>query len=108
MLSKQPKSKKEMVRKSNTISLGDAIKEFLDQYKHSGKIREAEIANAWPAVMGHNIAKLTLNVFYKRGKLIVQLKTPALRQELMMHRSAITKALNKHLGASCIKELVLR
>ncbi|HPF93705.1 MAG TPA: DciA family protein, partial [Tenuifilaceae bacterium] len=65
-----------MVRKSNTVSLGDAIKEFLDQYKHSGKIREAEIANAWPAVMGHNIAKLTLNVFYKNGKLVVQLKTP--------------------------------
>lgn len=97
-----------MVRKSNTVSLGEAIEEFLEQYKHIDRINEAEIVNAWPAVMGPNIAKLTHSVFYKNGKLIIQLKNATLRQELSMQRSRITAALNKYLGSESIKNVILR
>ncbi|MDD2195666.1 MAG: DUF721 domain-containing protein [Bacteroidales bacterium] len=97
-----------MARKSNTLSLGEAIKEFLDQYKHKDKINEVVIISSWSAVMGPNITKLTNDVYFKNGKLIVQLKSPTLRQELSMQRSKITEALNKHLGSNSIKGVILR
>jgi predicted nucleic acid-binding Zn ribbon protein len=97
-----------MVRKSNTISLGDAIKEFLANYKHSGKLSEAEAVQAWPKVMGPNIAAYTQSVYIKNGKLYVQLKSSALRAELLMHRAKIVNGLNQYLKSDVVKDLVLR
>ena len=97
-----------MVRKSEAVSLGEAIKEFLDQYKFNSKIEESQAINAWPIVMGKNIAAYTQSVSMKSGKLIVQLKSSVLRNELMMHRSKITKARNQHLGTNAVKEVVLK
>ncbi len=96
-----------MVRKNEAISLGEAIKEFLSQYKHSGKLQENEAINAWPKVMGKNIAALTLSVGIKGGKLIVKLKSSVLRNELMMHRSKIVAAINQQVGSKVIKDVVL-
>jgi hypothetical protein len=97
-----------MVRKHQVVTVGDAIKEFLSQYKHSGKLHEAEAVNSWAKVMGTNIAALTQSVHIKGSKLIVQLKSSVLRSELMMHKGKIISALNKHLGNDFIKDLILR
>lgn len=97
-----------MARKSNTQSLGEAIEEFLANYKHRVKIEEAEIINAWPVVMGFNISQLTTNVYFNNGTLYVQLKSAPLRQELAMQRSRIVKLINEHLGGDHVKEVVLR
>lgn len=95
-----------MKKKSNTQSLGDAIAEFLEQYKHSNKIQEAEIVASWSRVMGSNIAKYTLETYYKNNTLFVKLKSAPLREELSMQRSRIKDALNEHLGMDCIKKVV--
>jgi hypothetical protein len=97
-----------MARKSNTITIGEAIQEFLGQYKHRGKLQDADVINAWPKVMGKNIEALTLSVYVKGGKLFVQLKSSVLRSELMMHRSKIVKSLNQYLGTEAIKDIVLK
>ena len=93
---------------NNVISLGDAIKEFLKEYKHRDKLQASEAVNAWPVVMGKNIQALTQSVYVKSGKLFVHLKSSVLRNELMMHRSKIVKAINQHLGAEVIKDVVLK
>ncbi|MFO8020970.1 MAG: DUF721 domain-containing protein [Perlabentimonas sp.] len=95
-------------RKESVVSLGDAIKEFLSEYKHSGKLQESEAINAWSVVMGKNINALTKSVYVSRKKLIVHLKSSVLRNELMMHRSKITKSINQHVGAEVIESVVLR
>ncbi len=99
---------KAMARYSKAVSLGDAIKEFLEQYKHSGKLKEAEAVAAWPRVMGPNIQAFTQRVYMKNGKLFVQLKSATMRAELMMHRGKIISALNQFLGSNVVKEVVLR
>jgi predicted nucleic acid-binding Zn ribbon protein len=97
-----------MERKFEPISLGDAIKEFLSQYKHSGKIQEAKVVESWPILMGNSIASLTQSVYVKNGKLFVQLKSSVLRNELMMYKRKIIVAINNHVGSEVIKELVLK
>ncbi|MFP4555599.1 MAG: DUF721 domain-containing protein [Bacteroidales bacterium] len=95
-------------RKESVVSLGDAIKEFLNQYKYSGKLQESEAINAWSIVMGKNINALTKSVYVSRKRLVVHLKSSVLRNELMMHRSKITKAINLHVGAEVIENVILK
>lgn len=95
-------------RKESVVSLGDAIKEYLREYKHSGKLQESEAINAWSVVMGKNINALTKSVYVSRKKLVVHLKSSVLRNELMMHRSKITKAINQHVGTAVIENVVLK
>lgn len=93
---------------NNVITLGDAIKEFLKQYKHRDRLQASEAVNAWPIVMGKNIQALTQSVYVKGNKLFVHLKSSVLRNELMMHRSKIVKAINTQVGADIIKDVVLK
>lgn len=93
---------------NKVVTLGDAIKEFLKNYKHSDKLQASEAANAWPVVMGNNIQALTQTVYMKGDKLFVHLKSSVLRSELMMHRTKIRNALNKHLGSEVIKDVILK
>jgi hypothetical protein len=93
---------------NKVMTLGEAIKEFLKQYKHSHKINESEAAQAWPEVMGKNIMALTQTVYVKGDKMVVHLKSSALRNELMMHRTKIVRALNKYLGSEIVKEVILK
>lgn len=97
-----------MTRKNEPQSLGEAIKEFLSQYKHNTKLMESKLISAWPQVMGTNISAYTQNVYIKNGKLYVHLSSPVLRNELMMHRSKVVKALNDYVGVEVIDDIVLR
>lgn len=93
---------------SKVITLGDAIKEFLKDYKHSHKLKASEAVNAWPIVMGKNIQALTQQVYVKGNILIVHLKSSVLRSELHMSRSKIRDRINQHLGSDVIKEVILK
>ncbi|HZJ74063.1 MAG TPA: DUF721 domain-containing protein [Perlabentimonas sp.] len=93
---------------SKVITLGDAIKEFLKEYKYSHKLKASEAINAWPVVMGKNIQAYTLRVYMNGNKLIVHLKSSVLRNELYMHRSKIRDSINQHLGSDVVKEVILK
>jgi predicted nucleic acid-binding Zn ribbon protein len=97
-----------MERKSATTSLGDAIKEFLREYKHSDKLLESQVVESWSKIMGPSIANLTQSVHIKNGKLYVSLKSSVLRSELMMQKRIIVETLNQHVGSEVVKDIVLR
>jgi predicted nucleic acid-binding Zn ribbon protein len=97
-----------MERKSTTTSLGDAIKEFLRDYKHSSKLLESQVVESWSKIMGPSVASLTQSVYIKNGKLYVTLKSSVLRSELMMQKRIIVETLNEHVGSEVIKDIVLR
>lgn len=97
-----------MNRKNEPQSLGDAIKEFLDQFKNNDRLLESKAITAWPAVMGPNISKYTYEINFKKGKLFVSLSSPVLKNELMMFRRKIVASLNQHIGADVVKDVVFR
>jgi hypothetical protein len=97
-----------MLRKNEPQSLGDAIKEFLNSYKHSGKLLESRAISAWPVVMGSNISTYTQEIYIKSKKLYVILSSPVLKNELNMHRSKIVKTINDYVGADVIIDVIFR
>ena len=96
------------MRKKNTEILADVIRQVLKEQRIEKPLYEHRVINAWPVVLGKNIMQYTSALNVKNGVLYVQITSAALRQDLHMSRSEIKKALNNHVGADIITEIVFR
>ncbi|MBS4012753.1 MAG: DUF721 domain-containing protein [Bacteroidetes bacterium] len=95
-----------MVRKSNEQSLGEVIKDMIDQLKWSDKINEQKIVDCWAKIMGANIMAYTGSIELRKKTLTVHIKSAALKNELNFGKSKIIASLNKEMGSELIKEIV--
>ena len=66
---------------------------------------EHRIVNAWPTVMGESVSRYTTDLYVKNSVLWVKLKSPALKQNLMMMHSEITRRLNAHVQSQVISDV---
>ena len=96
------------MRKSNTQTLGQAIKEYLKALNIDKKINEVRLINSWEEVIGKTIAKATTNIYIKNKTLFVFLNSSVIRNELFMLKEEILKALNKKAGEKIIERIVLK
>lgn len=63
------------------------------------------IKAAWPKVMGAAIANLTGEMFIKGQTLHIQIKSPALKNDLSMQRKALAQRLNSYINAQVITDI---
>ncbi|MFC2110833.1 DUF721 domain-containing protein [Bacteroidota bacterium] len=96
------------MKRTNEVSLGDAIKELIETYKLGSKLNEINISSSWEKLMGKMIAKHTVEIKLVNHKLFITLSSSALRQELSFAKSKIMSLLNEELGSNAIKEVILR
>lgn len=94
-----------MVKGSNEITLGQAIKELLKTYKLEDKMTEVKLVNSWESVVGKMIAKHTLDIRLKNRKLFVKMDSAAITNELGYAKTKMIKALNKEAGADILDEI---
>ncbi len=59
----------------------------------------------WPVVMGPGVARYTGEIHIYGNILRVQIKKPALRQNLLMMRTEIARKLNEYVKAQIIQEV---
>jgi predicted nucleic acid-binding Zn ribbon protein len=85
-------------KKSNELSLGEAIDLFLDQSGLRGLLLIHRIQSEWTAVVGEMVAAATLRVEHRNGVFIIHLKSPNWKNELMYHRTAIKERINEYAG----------
>ncbi|MBQ0049825.1 MAG: DUF721 domain-containing protein [Bacteroidales bacterium] len=71
-------------------------------------LNEYRAQQAWYDVMGHFTARYTASVSVQGGVMQVALTNAALRQELMMNRTAIIMRINNSVGAQVIQQLIIR
>jgi predicted nucleic acid-binding Zn ribbon protein len=96
------------MRRSKTISLADAIHEYIREMNLGKKLAEVGIVDSWEETVGKAIASRTSKVYIRDETLYVHLKSSVVRNELMMLREAIREKLNTRAGSEIIKEIVLR
>lgn len=94
--------------KKNAQTVGDVIKEFLQNANLEGKIFEQRLLRAWPEVLGDEMASYTASLYIKNKILYVQLTSSVLRNELMMCRTRLVKSLNERVGAEVITNIIFR
>jgi len=93
------------MKKSNTEQIGDVIRQFMRQEGIETPYNQFRLVQSWPSVMGENVAKLTGDIFIKNQTLFVQIKSPVLKQNLMMDHRGLARRLNEYVGAQVIEDV---
>lgn len=97
------------MKKSNELSLGEAIKAFLEVNDLEDKFLETEIYARWEELAGKTINLKTSKVVFRNGVLTVFLTSSVLRNELSMKRSALLARINQRMrGKAEVRELRFR
>ena len=96
------------MRRSKTISLAEALKDYIKEMKLEGKLNEIGLINSWEEVVGKAISTRTSKVYIKDHVLYVHLSSSVVRNELLMLRQALKEKLNEKAGSEVIKDIVLK
>jgi len=95
------------VKKSNQQSLKDALSHLIDSYGLREKMDELDITTGWDVTVGAMVARHTVSVRLRRGRLVVKVDSAPLRQELTYMRDALKEVLNRRAGRRVVEEIVL-
>lgn len=71
------------------------------------KMDELNISTAWDEIVGAMVARHTMSLRLRRGKLVVRVDSAPLRQELSFMREALKEILNKRAGRIVVEEIIL-
>jgi len=96
------------MRRSKTISLAEAVSDYIKEMNLGEKLSEVGIINSWEEVVGKAISSRTTKIYIKDHILYVHLSSSVVRNELLMLREALREKLNQKAGSEVIKEIVLR
>jgi hypothetical protein len=92
-------------RNSNQITLGEAISKLLKAYRLDGKMKELDIINSWPELMGIAVANRTKNIQIKNKTLILQMDSSVMRDELAHGKQIIIDRVNEKAGYEIITDI---
>ena len=93
---------------NNTSSIGDLIKAFLRANNLEEKMEEVDIRGKWEELAGSIVAKHTVEVRLRKGKLFLKVNSAPLRHTLSFSKTEFIEKLNASIGHELIKELELR
>jgi predicted nucleic acid-binding Zn ribbon protein len=96
------------MRRSKTISLAEAMQDYIKEMNLGEKLREVGIIDSWENTVGKAIASRTTRVYIKDGVLFVHLKSSIVRNELLMIREALREKINERAGGEVIKDIVFK
>lgn len=80
---------------------------LIDAFGMREKMDELDITTAWDDVVGPMIARHTMSVRLRKGKLRVRVDSAPLRQELTYMRDALKEILNRRAKRNVVEEIVL-
>lgn len=93
------------MERTDAVSLGDLLRQAIEENQAAFRFDEINAINAWPAVIGRDIARKTFKPFIRGGVMTIRVPAAPLRQELNMMRSLLAKAINSEVGKDVVKEL---
>jgi hypothetical protein len=96
------------MRRSKTITLAEAVSDFIKEMNFGEKLTEAGIINSWEETVGKAISSRTTRIYIRDHILYVHLSSSVVRNELLMLREVLKEKLNQKAGSDVIKEIILR
>lgn len=96
------------MRKSNTQSISDVLKNYVQENKLERKLSELDLIKSWESVMGKTVARYTANLYIQNSTLFVETTSPIMRNELLMMKEEIRVRLNEIAGSEVIRTIVFR
>jgi hypothetical protein len=96
------------MKKQNDLSLQDAMKSMLREYRLDNQVNETRVKMLWEKLMGKTIATYTSNISVRKNVLYLTILSAPLKQELSYAKEKIRTLINEEVGEEYIKEVVIR
>ncbi len=96
------------MRRSKTISLAEALKDYITEMNMGSKLSEVGVISSWEEIVGKAISSRTTKIYIKDHILFVHLNSSVVRNELLMLRDVLKAKLNEKAGSEVVKDIVLR
>lgn len=87
--------------------IGTIMHQLLGELGIERPVQRYQALLLWPEVVGKQISDVTEPCRIRKGKLFVEVKNAAWRNELVFHKDEIIQKLNQKLGASVVQEIIL-
>jgi predicted nucleic acid-binding Zn ribbon protein len=96
------------MRRSKTISIAEAVTDYIKEMNLGEKLSEVGVINSWEETVGKAISSRTTKIYIRDHVLYVHLSSSVVRNELLMLRETLREKLNQKAGTEVIKDIVLR
>ncbi|MBB78535.1 MAG: RNA-binding protein [Crocinitomicaceae bacterium] len=95
----------ETKRRASGAPLKDIINRWLKAYRLDNKMKEFDVINAWPEIMGVAVANRTSEIRIKAQTLYLKLDSAVMRDELSHGKQIIIDRINKKAGYKMINDI---
>jgi len=96
------------MRKSNEQSIGKVIRKLLKNQKLAGRLLELDAIQSCENILGKELMKYINEITFKKGKLIIKVKSAAVRNELSYQKEKILDKINHTSKNEIVREVILR
>lgn len=90
------------------LSMGDAMKLFLQKSRLKGNMQALQITDIWEQLMGKTIARYTDKIQIMNRTLFIVTSVAPLKNELLFQKEKIIQRVNEALGERLITDIVIR
>lgn len=95
----------EFKRNSKETPLKELVDKFLKAYRLDGKMKELDVLNGWPEMMGVAVANRTEKLYIRNRILHVKMSSSVMRDELAHGKQIIILRVNEYAGSKIIDDI---
>ncbi len=93
-------------KNDNIKKISDLFKELMKSHGLEDKLRKAKVISGWPEIVGPHIAKNTYNLRFDGNKLIVNVKSDVLKNELIFMKNQIVQNIHQKIKEEFIEDII--
>ena len=93
--------------KNKVVALGDAVTGWVQSENHESHVREATLFTHWSEYVGSAVAAQASPLRLERGRLVLSVPDSSWRHQLLFMKKELIASINRHIGTSLVKEIVL-
>lgn len=94
--------------KHYTSHIREVIKEYLKKNNVEKGLEKHRVIKEWEIIVGERINSATTKIYIEKDLLFVSIKSPIIRSELKMIKSAIVEKINQKAGFNIVKDIIIR
>lgn len=95
------------MKQGKTLTMDELVNLYLEKMGLSQQFKEREICQVWPDVVGGMIASRTKSIRVSEGKIFVSFTSSVVKNEILMVKEGLIKALNDRVGGQIVKDIVV-
>ncbi|MCB6973235.1 MULTISPECIES: DUF721 domain-containing protein [Butyricimonas] len=95
------------MKQGKTLTMDELVEMYLEEMGLSRQFKEREVCQVWPEVVGGMIASRTKSIRITDGKIFVSFTSSVVKNEILMVKEGLIKALNDRIGSDIVKDIIV-